>query len=143
MANYEVVDHTADWALRVWGRDLTGLLLHAALGMNNLMIGEETAGSTSSRKIVSPTLSRNLTLDAFDQETLLVDWLSELAYFAEMEQVIFPVIMLTNVTPIHLDAQIQGGTVPELVKHIKAVTYHNLEITKTIDGLEATIVFDV
>ncbi len=135
MANYEIVDHTADWALRIWGHDFAELLLNAALGMNSLMIGEETA--------VSPTLSRTLILETFDSETLLVDWLSELAYFAEMEQLIFPAITLTNVTATRLEAKIQGGPVPELVKHIKAVTYHNLEIIQTAQGLEVTIVFDV
>jgi len=30
-----------------------------------------------------------------------------------------------------------------LEKQIKAVTYHNLKIIKTAEGLEATIVFDV
>jgi SHS2 domain-containing protein len=143
MANYEIVDHTADWALRVWGHNLADLLLQAALGMNNLMIGAETAVSANSALVIPATTSRTLTLDAFDQETLLVDWLSELAYFAEMEQLVFPTITLTNVSPTHLDAQIQGGPVPELVKHIKAVTYHNLEIKETPNGLEATIVFDV
>ena len=92
---------------------------------------------------VSPTITRTLHLDAFDSETLLVDWLTELAYFAEMEQVVFPDITLTNVTPTHLEAEIKGGPVPELGKHIKAVTYHNLEIKETDDGLEATIIFDV
>ncbi|MBE2219988.1 MAG: archease [Anaerolineae bacterium] len=167
MANYEIVDHTADWALRVWGRDLADLLLQAAFGMNSLMVGEGTPLELvepspelvePSPELVEPSpelvetfpelvegygSSRSLTLDADDQETLLVDWLSELAYFAEMEQLIFPLITLTNVTPTHLDAQIRGGIVPELAKHIKAVTYHNLEIIKTADGLEATIVFDV
>ena len=137
---YEVVDHTADWALRIWGRDLADLFHHAALGMNSLMIGDT---STNSAQAVPLTTSRTLTLDTFDQETLLVDWLSELAYLAEMEQLVFPAITLTNVRPTHLDAQILGGPVPELVKHIKAVTYHNLEIKETTSGLEATIVFDV
>jgi len=135
MANYEIVDHTADWALRVWGQDLADLMLNAAIGMNNLMIGDE---------ITSPhTITRPLTLDAIDPETLLVDWLTELAYFAEMEQIIFPTIALSNVTPTHLEAQIQGSRVSELSKHIKAVTYHNLAIMETKNGLETTIVFDV
>jgi SHS2 domain-containing protein len=60
-----------------------------------------------------------------------------------MEQLIFPAITLTNVTTTHLEAEVQGGPVPELVKHIKAVTYHNLEIIETAEGLEVTIVFDV
>jgi SHS2 domain-containing protein len=135
MTGFEIVDHTADWSLRVWGQNFTELLLNAAVGMNSLMLGEETA--------VSPTITRALTLDAFDRETLLVDWLGELAYFAEMEQLVFPDITLTAVTPSHLEASLRGGRAAELVKHIKAVTYHNLEIVETAVGLETTIVFDV
>jgi SHS2 domain-containing protein len=143
MANYEIVDHTADWALRVWGQDLADLLLQAALGMNRLMIGDENWTATEDLQAASLTVHRDLEIDTFDPETLLVDWLTELAYFAEMEQLIFPHISLSNVSPTHLNATIQGSIVPELVKHIKAVTYHNLEITETKAGLEATIVFDV
>ncbi|NHZ71988.1 MAG: archease [Aquificales bacterium] len=139
MANYEVVDHTADWALRIWGQDFADLLLHAALGMNSLMIGEEISVSPAATE----TITRTLTFDTFDSETLLVDWLTELAYFAEMEQLIFPTITLSHVTATHLHAQIQGSPVPKLVKHIKAVTYHNLKIAETTNGLEVTIVFDV
>lgn len=135
MAGFEIVDHTADWSIRVWGRGLSDLLRQAALGMNALMIGEDTA--------VFLTLTRHLTLDAYDAETLLVDWLSELAYWAEMEQVVFPEFTLTAVSPIHLQATLHGGPVAELVKHIKAVTYHHLAITSTERGLETTIVFDV
>ena len=137
MANYEIVDHTADWALRVWGHTLADLLRNAAIGMNSLMTGSPSTSSEMESE------TRTLTLDAFDSETLLVDWLTELAYFAEMEQLIFPTITLSNITPTHLEANIQGGIIPELAKHIKAVTYHNLEIIETDDGLETTIVFDV
>ena len=136
MAGFEVVDHTADWSIRVWGRDLADLLRQAALGMNTLMVGEDTAVSP-------PTITRRLTLDADDAESLLVDWLSELAYWAEMEQVVFLEFVLMAVTPTHLQATLHGGPVAELLKHIKAVTYHNLAITPTASGLETTIVFDV
>ena len=152
MANYEIVDHTADWALRIWGHDWANLLCNAALGMNSLMVGQETypelaegymatAGSAATSSAIA--ITRTLTLDAFDRETLLVDWLTELAYFAEMEQLVFPTITLSKVTSTHLEAHIQGSPVPELAKHIKAVTYHNLEIIETKSGLEVTIVFDV
>ncbi len=147
MSNFEIIDHTADWAIRVWGKDLTDLFYQAAFGMNSLMIGQEPSPELGEGYIASTSpaskVTRMLTLDAFDSETLLVDWLTELAYFAEMEQLVFPVMTLTNVTPTHLDAKIQGGPVTELAKHIKAVTYHNLEIIETDTGLEVTIVFDV
>jgi SHS2 domain-containing protein len=135
MKQFEVVDHTADWALRVFGRDFSGLLANAALGMGYLMVGDLDG--------VPIEVERRLELDAFDAETLLVDWLSELAYWAEDEQLVFWEFELSGVTANHLSAVMRGGKAAELQKHIKAVTYHDLEIVETDEGLTVTIVFDV
>jgi SHS2 domain-containing protein len=132
---FEIVDHTADWAIRVVGRDLVQLLVHAAQGMNSLLVAELAA--------VGDDETRQLELEAFDAESLLVDWLSELAYWAEEAQLIFQRFELSDVTATHLQATLHGGRAAQLEKHIKAVTYHNLAITETGDGLEVTIVFDV
>jgi SHS2 domain-containing protein len=132
---YEIVDHTADWALRVQGSDLADLLRNAAIGMSSLLVAELAS--------IPLEVSRELTLEAFDAETLLVDWLSELAYFAEEEQLVFREFRLWDVTSKRMTAWIRGGRPPQLQKHIKAVTYHNLSIEQTNIGLTATIVFDV
>ena len=133
--DFEVVDHTADWALRIYGSDMAQLLSNAAIGMASLLVQDIQE--------VPVDLERHLELDAFDAETLLVDWLTELAFWAEDEQLVFHVISLSDVTDTHLKANLRGGRVSELLKHIKAVTYHNLEIVKTDRGLAATVVFDV
>ena len=65
------------------------------------------------------------------------------AYWAEAELLIFYQFDLQKVTPTSLQATVRGGYAPNLTKHIKAVTYHNLAIVKTEEGLEATVVFDV
>ena len=137
MANkrFEIVEHTADWALRVFGRDLAQLLVNAAEGMTSLLVEDLAA--------VAGGAERHIELAAGDAESLLVEWLSELAYWAEMEQLIFTQFELSAVAPTRLEATVRGGRAPELQKHIKAVTYHNLEIIQTEAGLEATIVFDV
>jgi SHS2 domain-containing protein len=132
---FEIVDHTADWALRVWGDNLTTLLMNAALGMSSLVVGELYD--------VPLNIERTLELEAFDAETLLVDWLGELAYIAEEEQLVFREFRLRDVTANYLAADLRGGRAPELQKHIKAVTYHNLAIEKIESGLTVTIVFDV
>ncbi|RME41985.1 MAG: archease [Caldilineae bacterium] len=131
---FEEIEHTADWALRVTGEDLSALLRNAARGMTHLLIGNAD---------VPRTHTETLELDAFDAETLLVNWLSELAYRAEVDGLLFPDITLTDVSPTHLRAVLRGGRVADLQKHIKAVTYHNLQIVRTPHGLEATVVFDV
>jgi SHS2 domain-containing protein len=133
--SYEIVDHTADWALRVFGSDLADLLRNAAIGMSSLLVVRLSD--------IPLEVSRDLVLEAFDAETLLVDWLSELAYFAEEEQLVFREYRLWNVTSQRMAARIRGGRAPELQKHIKAVTYHELSIERTDSGVTATIVFDV
>jgi len=133
--HFEEIEHTADWALRVRGRTLTDLFIHAALGMGQLL--------TSQWHDISPNIERRVGLESIDAESLLVDWLSELAYWAEMEQLVFVHFEPLHVTPTRLTGTIYGGRVANLKKHIKAVTYHNLQIIKTESGLAATVVFDV
>jgi len=132
---FEEVEHTADWALRVRGRDLRELLVNAARGMGCLLVPDLEAVPTH--------LERRLVLEAIDAESLLVEWLSELAYWAEAELLVFREFDLSQVTPQRLEAVVRGGHASDLQKHIKAVTYHNLEIVETEDGLEVTVVFDV
>jgi SHS2 domain-containing protein len=133
--DFEEVEHTADCALRVRGRDWRGLLVNAARGMSRLLVSDLTSVPTD--------MERRFELDAFDRESLLVDWLSELAYWAEAEMLVFREFDLRRVTSTDLEAVIRGGHMPNLHRHIKAVTYHNLEIIETDNGLEATVVFDV
>jgi SHS2 domain-containing protein len=134
-ADFEEIEHTADWALRVRGADLRGLLSHAARGMSSLLVPD--------LETVPADVQRQVELDALDAESLLVEWLGELAYWAESELLVFREYSLTEVSPTHLRATLRGGRVPSLQKHIKAVTYHNLKIVTTEGGLETTIVFDV
>ncbi|CAB1065806.1 Archease [Olavius sp. associated proteobacterium Delta 1] len=132
---FEEIEHTADRALKIYGTDLQDLLLNAAGGMNSLL-GPATDTSIGQGK-------KSIALDAIDAESLLVEWLSELAYWAETESLIFHKFDLHSVSPTHVKATIHGRRVAQLERHIKAVTYHNLKITQTDEGLTATVVFDV
>ena len=130
-----IVEHTADWALRVRGPDLPGLFGRAAIGMARLLAGDLA--------VVPLDEVRELALVADDAEGLLVEWLGELAYWAERDGLVCPVVELHEVTPEMLRATTRGSRLPELQKHIKAVTYHDLAIRPYDGGLEVTIVFDV
>ena len=132
---FEEIEHTADWALRVRGRDLNDLLCNAARGMTSLMVADPAS--------IPLTHQEQIDMEAYDAESLLVNWLSELAYWAETESLVFGEFNLIQVAATHLQAVVRGGRVSALQKHIKAVTYHNLKIITTTQGLEVTIVFDV
>jgi SHS2 domain-containing protein len=132
---FEEVEHTADRALRIFGTNLTELFLSAAAGLTHLMAVEVSEISTE--------IEKSIELEAIDAESLLVEWLSELAYWAESEMLVFKKFKIQKATATHLQAKIFGGKTPMLQKHIKAVTFHNLKIIRNSKGLEATIVFDV
>jgi len=133
--DFEEIEHTADWALRVRGQDLRELLTNAARGMVSLVVAEAGAIPTD--------VEQHLDIEAIDAEGLLVDWLSELAYWAEAELLIFHQFDLQNVTPTSLEATVRGGHVPNLKKHIKAVTYHQINVEKGAKGWQAQVIFDV
>lgn len=132
---FEIIDHTADWSIRVWGRDLAQLLFRAAYGMNSLLVTDLTT--------IPAEQQRSLELNSDDSESLLVEWLGELAYWTETEGLVFCQFDLQEVSPTHLRAVVAGSRPEQLQKHVKAVTYHQLQIIETEQGLEATIVFDV
>jgi SHS2 domain-containing protein len=130
---YEI-DHTADVALRVHGRDLAELLRNAAAGMIAL------AGFATEP---GPCRPFRLRLTASDAETLLVTWLEEILAQAEAERTLLQDYTLRVTDPLGLDAEGSAAPVSSLAKEIKAVTFHGLQILPAEGGLEASIVFDV
>ena len=132
---FEEVEHTADHAMRIFGENLKELFVSAAEGMTSLMVADMSG--------IAGEIDKTIELEAIDPESLLVEWLSELAYWAEAEMLIFKTFRIKHLTDNHLVASVTGGKMPALEKLIKAVTYHNLKIKKNQQGLEVTIVFDV
>lgn len=132
---WEEIEHTADWALRVWGADLRTLLENAARGMVSLIDGEADA----QRRPVT----RRIHMEGADREVLLINWLTELLYLIEDEGTIFTQIVVETTTETWLNAKVTGIPGGRFSKHIKAATYHNLQIHCDDGGCETVIVFDV
>ena len=132
---FEEVEHTADRALRIYGRDLADLFGNAAAGMNSLMLAEDSRQTGN--------VTKHIELAAADAEGLLVAWLSELAFWAETESLIFNRFDFIELSPARLRAVVRGTPVQALDKHVKAVTFHDLAIGRRPEGLVVTVVFDV
>ena len=131
---FEELEHTADWALSVRGRDLAELFLNAANGMMELagVRTSSAAGPETRLELASP-----------DRETLLVDWLQELLLALELRRVAFTQIRLKVTGDRGLVATFREVPLISMAKPIKAVTYNELDIIEGPEGLSATIVFDV
>lgn len=138
MKRYEQVPHTADFAAKVYGRDLAELFENAAFAMFDMMADLEGLGTGETIEI---------RVEAPDRESLLVAFLNELLYTAYIKQVIFTDFRVKNIQERELSAEARGGKIGadnrRLQSEIKAATYHDLKIEKTDSGYEITVVFDV
>ena len=126
--------HTADWELEVWAPDLPSLLEQAARGMYVLSGVQLQAGSRQTCSI---------TLHGEDAESLLVRFLSELLWLEQEEGLGFDDFSIAVDSQFNLQAELRGSAIVNLDKEIKAVTYHNLAVQTSEQGLRVTIVFDV
>lgn len=127
------VNHTADQALRITAVSLEQLFIKSAEGMYAL------AGVKTDHSILS---ARQLIVSGMDPESLLVAFLSEILYLLEEEKVAFHYFNL-GISADSVTCSVTGSPVSQLRKSIKAVTFHNLQILKTAEGYETTLVFDV
>ena len=135
---FEEIEHTADIAIRVRGRSLAEMFANAAYGMACQMVSHPASAGAEGEMI-----ERTIDLTAYDAETLLVSWLGELLYLGEREGCVFTGFDMVKVTASRLQAVVRGGPAATHQRHIKAVTFNDLDIVHTDAGYETTIVFDV
>ena len=134
LAGFEEVEHTADWAYRVWASNLVELFIQAANGLYAIASVQLSTNSP---------ITRNIELNGVDHESLLVAWLNELLYLHESEGLGFNRFEILHLDRHTLQAKVSGAPVKNWNKLIKAVTYNNLAIQTTKKGVEATLVLDV
>lgn len=130
-----MVEHTADISIRAFGNTKEDLFSHAALGMMEFQFGHQVLSC-------EPDQSEQLVVESADQESLLVDWLSELLYLMSTKYRAYTRFEFTKLTETSLEAKVWSCSA-EALQYIKAATYHNLAIKKTKTGWSATVVFDV
>jgi SHS2 domain-containing protein len=138
MKRFEVLDHTADIGLIVYGEDLKSLFENAGKAFFHLI--------TDLKKVRLRTEKR-IEIGKESLERLMVDWLTELLYLHEVENLLFKNFRVESVGEEGLRAKVKGEAFQEGVHVIKtgvkAVTYHQIEVRKEKEGWRAQIIFDL
>ncbi len=138
MKRFEVLDHTADIGLIVYGEDLKSLFENAGKAFFHLI--------TDLKKVRLRTEKR-IEIRKESLERLMVDWLTELLYLHEVENLLFKEFKVESVGEEGLKARVKGEAFQEGVHVIKtgvkAVTYHQIEVRKKREGWRAQIIFDL
>jgi SHS2 domain-containing protein len=128
----------ADTGIRAWGPDVPAVFRHAARALWSLLVDPVS---------VEPRQTVAVSLEAGDREALLVAWLNELLYLYETQGLIGADCEVRAMADTHLAAEIRGEAVDRtrhtIVGHVKAATYHQLQVRPAGDGWEALIVVDV
>jgi SHS2 domain-containing protein len=139
MKEFELIEHTSDIGLRVYGGSLSDLFKNAARGLFNLIVDTTLA----------PTKEKKIHLEAQTLEDLLVNWLSELisGFFAYKFLPGSYNITINKGSPNTLEAKIKGAEYDpysqKINREVKAATYHNLKIEEDAGGFVVEIIFDV
>jgi SHS2 domain-containing protein len=140
--DFEVIEHTADMALRVRGATLDELFEAGARGLARLL---------SPTGDIASTEEHSFELESASLERLLVVFLSELVYLHETREMLFSGFDVTVSGPgadggYGVRATARGEPFDRerhlLDSPVKAVTQHMLAVDRTDDGWEATIVMD-
>jgi SHS2 domain-containing protein len=134
MPQLNEVEHTADRAFRVAGKDLAELFTHAADALIRL---------GGRRKTKEVNVDREVQIRGFDRETLLVNWLNEILYLEEAHHETVTRVEVLEISDLHLKAKLYGRGGRQPKRLIKAVTFHGLEVRETETGFEAEVVVDV
>ncbi len=128
------LEHTADRAFTVRGRDLPELFARAAQALGTIQ-GQPTGTQES--------VHREVEISGVDLETLLVNWLNEILYLQDVHKEAYSRFQVHTISDTALRASLYGEANSSIRRTIKSVTFHGLKIERRPEEWEASVVVDV
>ena len=135
---YTLLDHTADLRIRVSGTDPADLFKNAGLALFDLIT---EPGRLEPREMIEVVVSGD------DPADLMINFLRELLYLWTGNEKLVKLIDIVNISDTAVSARVSTDRYQpehhEIHHEIKAVTYHQIEVSRTGDGWQAMVVFDI
>jgi SHS2 domain-containing protein len=137
--NYRLLDHTADLGFEITASGQTTLFKKAGFTLLHLMLGAVVPSG------VTKTIKVSLSGD--DPPDLMVRWLTEILYLLEGERLVVTDIKIDSITHTRINATL--NVLPfeplrhEILREIKAVTYHQIEVARKNGTWEARVILDL
>jgi SHS2 domain-containing protein len=135
---YTLLDHTADLRIRVSGTDPADLFKNAGLALFDLITRPDR---------LKPGEVIEVSVIGDDAADLMVNYLRELLYLWTGEEKLVDRIEIVHLSDTAVSARVSADCYQperhEIRHEIKAVTYHQIEVSRAGDGWQAMVVFDV
>lgn len=136
--NFELLEHPADVGFRAWGNSVEEAFANSAHALVSIIL--DPSEIAVARHVA-------LTAQGSDLESLLVNFLDEVLYYVETRSMAFSSFSVSLAEPgkVHCDA---AGEPRSSQKHparvsVKAVTYHQLRVSKVGETWIAEVFVDV
>jgi SHS2 domain-containing protein len=135
---YNLIDHTADFGIRVYGSDSKELFANAAWALSDIITEiDQLAGLDSC----------NIEVSGNDWSDLMVNWLREVLYLWNGKEFLVKKARILSLSETKLSASVELDTFDpdrHIIKtEIKAITYHQIQVNSSPSGWEAIIICDI
>lgn len=136
--SFEILEHPADIGFRAYAASLPQLFAECAHALISLILDSSD---------IEPRQQLTLGVEGQDYESLLVNWLNEVLYSTDSQRLALGRFDITVLDETHLECTAFGEQ-RDPRKHpakliVKAVTYHQLRITHTVENWTADVYVDV
>jgi SHS2 domain-containing protein len=135
---YTLLDHTADLKIRVTGSNMADLFQNAGLALFDLI---ERSDRLESGDVLEVNVGGG------DPADLMVNYLRELLYLWTGREKLVKMIDILQISDTAVSVRVCADRYQPnrhtILHEIKAVTYHQIEVSGTADGWQAMVVFDV
>lgn len=131
---FTFLEHTADIKFQVFGKTPAEIFENSTAALSSYM---------SSGKALRPKLMMAIDVESDNYENLLYKFLDELLYLVDAESFV-PCKAEVTLQGMKIHAIIYGDdTKKHELMHVKAATYAEMYLKKTMNGWEAQVVLDV
>ena len=136
--HYKLINHTADLGIHVFGTDPVELFANAAFATFDMLTEIDSLKSLK---------ATNLRVTGDDWSDLMVNWLRELLYLWNGKELLVKKAQILALSEKELSANVELDPFDpdrhEIKIEIKAVTYHQIQVSEGPKGWEAKIIFDI
>lgn len=142
MPKYELLDHVSDVYVKASGKDLLDAFVGLGMGLTSVLVRNPES--------VEDKESRKISVEAADVQELVYLWLGELIYLFDAESFLFSkfdgkmekrrnklCLRGTARGDLYDPSRHRSGT------HVKAVTYHNMEVSVRKDRATVMVLLDI
>ncbi len=134
-AGYEILEHTADVGVRSWARTLEEAFRQSTLGLLDI-VGVWRPGNGNKETIA---------VEGRDLGALLVDWLGEVLYLQDVRDVVITAVCVEEVADGRASGWVELAERPVEIEGtaVKAITYHQLDVSRSGDGWSTKVFVDI